>query len=243
MTREAASRDTEEIWQEFGDRLRAFITRRVGSAADADDILQEVFLRVHKSAADVHRTDRLTSWLFQVTRNAITDYYRAPVRREQPESATGVSTLEQLEVATSAEEIELDAAQVHEELASCLRPMIERLPPHYQEAVALVDLTGLSQVEGASRLGLSVSGMKSRVQRGRQSLKSVLVECCPVQLDTTGRIVDYDQPGAGCATCAVSGAAVTPVEERGNHGGRCCGPPVPRAVEVQWVDAPAWRLG
>src|SRR5918994_7303086 len=75
--------DTQQIWTEFGDRLRAFIARRVDSEADADDILQDVFLRIHRHAATVERSERLVSWLFQVTRNAIADYYRAPGRRRE----------------------------------------------------------------------------------------------------------------------------------------------------------------
>jgi RNA polymerase sigma-70 factor (ECF subfamily) len=243
MTNETPISDTQQIWQEYGDRLRAFIGRRVTSTADADDILQEVFLRVHQHAGGLRQRDRLTSWLFQITRNAITDYYRAPVRRELPASVADPATLEQREVATSPVETDLDAEQVCDELAGCVRPMVERLSPHYREAVALVDLTGLSQVQAASRLGLSVSGMKSRVQRGRQSLKGALVACCPVQLDPGGRIVEYERPGAGCPTCASSSAAVTPVAERDSHGGQCCAPAVPTTVEVRWLDAPTWRLG
>lgn len=232
MTNETTNRDTQRIWQEHGDHLRAFIGRRVNSAADADDVLQEVFLRVHQHAGGLRQRDRLTAWLFQITRNAITDYYRASARRELPESVADTAMLEQVEAMTSTAEMNLDADQVRDELASCLPPMVERLPPHYREAVALVDLTGLTQVQSASRLGLSVSGMKSRVQRGRQSLKGALVECCPVQLDTGGRIIDYEQPGAGCPTCARSGAAVTPVAERGGHSGQCCAPPAPTTVVV-----------
>src|SRR5215203_7546113 len=80
--------DTQQIWSEFSDRLRTFIARRVDSEADADDILQDVFLRIHRRAGTVKRHERLVSWLFQVTRNAIIDYYREPVRRrELPEGA------------------------------------------------------------------------------------------------------------------------------------------------------------
>src|SRR5829696_9038799 len=83
MISQAQHCDTQQIWSEFGDRLRAFIARRVASEADADDILQEVFLRIHRHAGTVEHHERLVSWLFQVTRNAIADYYRAPVRRRE----------------------------------------------------------------------------------------------------------------------------------------------------------------
>jgi RNA polymerase sigma-70 factor (ECF subfamily) len=224
MTGDTARPDTQVIWQEFGDRLRAFIVRRVRSEADADDILQDVFLRIHQHAAGVHRTDRLMSWLFQVTRNAIVDYYRAPVRREQPESLAGVPVLDRAEAVMSATELEDDSEGVREELARCLQPMLGQLSPLYREAVALVDLSGVTQTEAAARLGLSVSGMKSRVQRGRRALKETLVECCPVRVDTVGRIVDYRRPDSTCSQCDDASVDATIGEQRASHERRCCAP-------------------
>jgi hypothetical protein len=71
-------------------------------------------------------------------------------------------------------------AKAVEELSSCLRPMTHHLPAHYRDAISLVELEGLTQREAVERLGLSVSGMKSRVQRGRQMLKRLLHECCQI---------------------------------------------------------------
>lgn len=219
-------RDTHAIWSEFGHRLRAFIRQRVRTEEDADDILQEVFLRVHRHAGGVSQSDRLTSWLFQVTRNAIVDYYRAPARREQPESIVGEAALERPDAATSEPEPDLDSVQARQELASCLRPMVDRLPPLYREAVALVDLSGLPQTEAAGQLGLSVSGMKSRVQRGRRGLKEILVACCPVQLDGGGRVVDFDRPHARCSHCGDAGETVALFTDRAAPSGPCCAPPL-----------------
>jgi RNA polymerase sigma-70 factor (ECF subfamily) len=236
MLSDTVSRDTQQLWQEFSDQLRAFIARRVNSAADAEDILQEVFLRVHQHAGGVHHSDRLTSWLFQVTRNAIIDYYRSPIRREQPESVTARGNGESIEAVMPAVEIDLPESPAHEELARCVRPMLEQLPLHYREALELVDLTGLTQTEAAARRGLSVSGMKSRVQRGRQALKDVLVDCCPVQLDTGGRIVEVDQPAATCSLCAGSGEVAMPAEDRDRLRGGCCAGPAPGVGEARTPD-------
>jgi RNA polymerase sigma-70 factor (ECF subfamily) len=236
MVRATAHSDTEQLWLEFGDRLRAFITRRVRSEADAEDILQDVFLRIHQHAGGLNRADRLTSWLFQVTRNAIVDYYRAPVRREYPENDTVSTTLEKTEMASPAMAIDIDAARARQELARCLRPMVERLPPPYREAVALVDLAGVPQTEAAARQGLSVSGMKSRVQRGRRALKDVLVACCPVQFDTGGRIVDYDRSGPACTACDGSGEIATPREDRDTDPGSCCVPSRASTSEMRVFD-------
>jgi RNA polymerase sigma-70 factor, ECF subfamily len=201
---------TQDIWAEFGHRLHGFIARRVASDADADDILQEVFLRIHRHAGAVERRERLTSWLFQVTRNAIIDYYRATERRELPAGA--LSDLEGVgDDATGSGEASDAEPAAHRELATCLRPMIERLPPLYREAVTLIDLEGLPQKAAAERAGLSLSGMKSRVQRGRQALGELMQECCQVELDASGRVADYQPRGAGCASpghgCGCNGGA------------------------------------
>lgn len=214
--------DTQAIWLEFGDRLRAFIARRTPSEADAEDILQEVFLRIHQHAASVNRADRLTSWLFQVTRNAIADYYRSPTRREQPEAGVGESALEIADRAAPEPIPDLDSDLARQELSNCLRPLVERLSPPYREAVALVDLGGASQADAAARLGLSVSGMKSRVQRGRRALREILIECCPVQLDAGGRVVDFDRPGSSCRSCA--DPAETADLEKPGAIAQCCSP-------------------
>lgn len=199
----APARDTQQIWLEFSDRLRAFIRRRVESAADAEDILQDVFLRIHRHAGSLERQERLVSWLFQVTRNAITDYYRAPVRRREL-LAGAPPDLEQAAAQAGAwveDEVEA-SSQAGRELAHCLHPMLSRLPPHYREAVTLIDLDGLSQHDAALRAGLSLSGMKSRVQRGRRALARVMRDCCDIETDSGGRIMDYQVRGSGCGSCA-----------------------------------------
>lgn len=195
--------DTQQIWAEFSDRLRAFIRRRVESAADAEDILQEVFLRIHRHAGTVERQERFVSWLFQVTRNAITDYYRAPVRRRELPAGAVPDYDEAVESTGAGFDDGDDASgQAGRELAHCLRPMVARLPPHYREAVTLVDLEGRSQQDAATQAGLSLSGMKSRVQRGRRALEGLLRECCQIDLDAGGRIMQYHPHGEGCGTCA-----------------------------------------
>jgi RNA polymerase sigma-70 factor (ECF subfamily) len=196
----ATQETTQQIWSEFGDRLRAFIARRVGSEADADDILQDVFLRIHRHAGSVEQSERLVSWLFQVTRNAIVDHYRAPERRRELPSGAAQDLEREWNLAWDGDDRDLDSLAARRELSACLRPMIARLPPLYREAVALVDLDGLPQQEAAARAGLSLSGMKSRVQRGRQALKALLHDCCRIEPDAGGRVTDFEPPAAGCGS-------------------------------------------
>jgi len=209
MVTETQVSPTQQIWAEFGERLRAFIARRVDSDADADDILQDVFLRIHRRAGTVEHSERLVSWLFQVTRNAIVDYYRSPVRRREL-LAGAPQDLERgpQESWLWAEEPEAASADAAHELATCLGPMVARLPAHYRDAVTLVDLDGIPQKEAAIRAGLSLSGMKSRVQRGRQALEQLFHDCCQIETDATGQIMDYLPRGTGCGSCG-DGCATT----------------------------------
>jgi RNA polymerase sigma-70 factor (ECF subfamily) len=191
MISERPGCNTQEIWAEFSSRLRGFIARRVDSDADVDDILQDVFLRIHRHAGSLERRERLVAWLFQVTRNAIVDYYRAPGRRrELPSGAPRDLERGQPPAWGELEDDDGASSGACRELAACLGPMIAQLTPLYRDAVTLIDLDGLPQHEAAARAGLSLSGMKSRVQRGRRALEHLLHDCCRIELDAGGRITD-----------------------------------------------------
>ncbi len=197
------TKTTEELWQLMHDGLRIFIAKRVTDQGHADDILQEVFVRVHRQIDSVKDPERLVSWVYQITRNAIIDHYRKPGR--QREIPAGLSS--ELEVLRESPVIsgmihDGDGAEPRAELACCLRPMIEQLSQDYRDAIILVELDGLTQHAAAEQMGISLSGMKSRVQRGRKQLKQMLDDCCLIELDRRGGVVDYDTRAAGCDCCS-----------------------------------------
>ncbi|MFQ5511795.1 MAG: RNA polymerase sigma factor SigZ [Candidatus Krumholzibacteriia bacterium] len=179
---------TENIWRQYHDGLRRFIESRVGDSTESDDILQEVFLRIH-SRIDTLRDDRkVGSWIYRITRNAIVDYYR--------------SRKETAEVPDSMTAPEADPTErTRGEIQSWLVPMILTLPEPYREALRLSEIEGLAQKELAKRQGISLSGAKSRVQRGRAMLKQTLVDCCRFEFDHRGRVVDWEKKGTDCENC------------------------------------------
>lgn len=196
---------TEELWQELYDGLRAFIARRVNDQGHVDDILQDVFVRVHRQMDTVSNPGRIVSWIYQVTRNAIIDHYRKPGR--QREIPLGLSA--ELELLDEVSETSTatppgDAAEPRAELAACLRPMIERLSQDYRDAITLVEIDGLTQQAAATQMGLSLSGIKSRVQRGRARLKQMLDDCCLIELDRRRTVVDYEVRDTECDSCKPS---------------------------------------
>jgi RNA polymerase sigma-70 factor, ECF subfamily len=185
--------------RELQTRVLAFVSRRVRSREDAEDIAQEVMLRIHRHSADLEHADRMGAWVHRIAANAIADHYRRPARREVPSGqATDVPELESEPPPVAAED---SADDVRRELAACLAPLIERLPPLYRQALEVIEFEGLSQVEAAAQLGLSVSGMKARVQRARRQLHEQLLECCHVELDRRRAPTEFRSRGAVCRTC------------------------------------------
>ncbi len=183
--------DTTRMWAEFAAPLRAFIVRRVPPGIEADDVVQEVFVRVVRHLPSLRDSDRLEAWLYQIARNALRDAMRVRQRRDLRSEAleTDVPAQPDMESERAAEA----------ELAPCLRPMITRLAEPYRTAIELTS-QGLTQTEVANRVGVSISGMKSRVQRAREQLKQMLVRCCEVDIDRRGGVSDYQvRDSAHCA--------------------------------------------
>jgi RNA polymerase sigma-70 factor (ECF subfamily) len=195
MSHHQAAPDTDSIWRTLSNRLRQFVRSHVASDADVDDILQNVFLRIHRNLNSLRDSDRLESWVFQIARNAITDYHRR-------------KPLDPLDAeAVSAQADDQRSDNLNAEVAGCLGTMIARLPEHLQRAVSMYEQQGLSQNEIASREAITLSGAKSRVQRGRSQLKEMLLQCCQLQLDRYGNVVAWDAPascdsgGESCKCC------------------------------------------
>ena len=85
---------------------------------------------------------------------------------------------------------------------SWLEPMIGELPEKYRDALLLTDIKGLTQKELSEKLDISVSGAKSRVQRGREQLRENLLKCCHLEFNGTGKIVEYRPKAGKCKTCS-----------------------------------------
>lgn len=167
-------------WRELERRLRPFVARRV-SGADADDVLQDIFLRIQRGVRKLRDEERFGPWVYQVARSAVLDHARAVARR--PLATTDVP-----EEPGPAVDDDEDGA-VERELASYLAPFVAALPSPYREALTLTELEGLSQKDAAGMLGVSLSGMKSRVQRGRARLRTMLEACCDITVDVRGRVI------------------------------------------------------
>jgi RNA polymerase sigma-70 factor (ECF subfamily) len=192
------SLSTEAVWMELHAGIRGFVARRVRQQADVDDVVQRVFLQVHRALPTLRESDKLHAWVYQTTRRAIADFYRAPSQNREVATGTADDIANELAASNSPEDDEAAAR----ELSTCLKPLMSGLTAADQEALQMVEFDGVTQVEAAARLGLSVSGMKSRVQRARSHLRSALHDCCKIAVDRRGGVIGYEGKGGGCESCA-----------------------------------------
>ncbi|WP_306644141.1 RNA polymerase sigma factor SigZ [Sanyastnella coralliicola] len=172
---------TEALWEEFKQPIEAFIRTKVHQD-EVEDLLQDVFMKIHQKVHTVREHDRIESWVFQITRNAIIDHYRT---KRQNTSLT-VDIPERMEEESSVD------------FSPCIQPLLTQLSTEDQKLISRVNLEGGSQKAIAEELGIGYSALKSRVQRARQRLKDVFVECCEIESDVYGHIVSAKTRDCSC---------------------------------------------
>ena len=175
----------ESLYKQFHHRLKQFIFNRINNKEIAEDLLQDVFVKIHDRIDTLKDNAKLESWVYRIARNSIVDYYRSK------------------KVKLDFQEIDLredenEDNDVTKRFLPAVREMVEQLPEPYREALTLVEFEGLSQRDLAKRLGLSFSGAKSRVQRARAMVKDLLLQCCHFEFDRYGTIIDYHPISYSC---------------------------------------------
>lgn len=174
-----AATTVEDVWHTISDGLRAFLRARLPNDSDADDLLHDVFVRVHEKIGSLRQSERIEAWVYQIGRNALADFYR----RRSPRLADAVEDVVDPHCDDDYKKNKNLA------VAAWLPLMIDVLPQTLRDAVRMYEIEGVSQAEIASRLGISLSGAKSRVQRGRRRLEEILRGSCDFQLDRRGNII------------------------------------------------------
>ncbi len=192
--RAAAPAGFDEQIAAFVTRLRAFIRSRVRDDATADDLTQETLLKVYRSRATLLDTQRLEAWLYRIARRTIIDHYRRQKPGEElPSNLTGEST-------------DFQDSSISDELNRSLRRFLDELPAAYREPVRLAEFESLPLAKIALRLDLTLTAVKSRVQRGRALLKKKLQACCRFEFDRFGHIIACERHRPAPSGCCVQGA-------------------------------------
>ena len=160
-------------WDKLHGDLVRFVHARVKDKSTAEDIVQDVFIKVHAKGSQLRQEEKISSWIYQITRNAVADHFRAVSRTVAP--------------------INIDWESAHHEfndcVARCMTALMATLPEKYRVPLELAEIDGLSQFEVSEKLNISYSGARSRVQRARTMLKDKLDELYYIKTDRYGNVL------------------------------------------------------
>lgn len=170
--------DVPALWQEHKNELRNFILKRVKDQDLANDILQDVLMKVYNFCMSKSGVRNIRSWLFQIAQNTITDHYRKQTKFTDLENLTEIENEDQ-NIAFS-------------EAANYILPMLDFLPKEYSVPLKLADIDNMKQADIAVKLNLGLSATKSRIQRARQLLKAEFITCCHFETDKQGNLISFE---------------------------------------------------
>ena len=175
------------IYEQFYQSLLNFVRSKIRSKEDAEDIVQNVFIKISSNLYKLAEKEKLKSWIFTITRNSIIDYYRMKNSRKS------IS----MESAIEENVLEHEQRDPTMELDQCMTTMIGLLPAEYKDIIIDAELNGIKQKELAEKYNMAYPSMRSRVQRGRERLKKLFYDCCYIKTDRLGNVIET-QSRSGC---------------------------------------------
>lgn len=180
-----------QVYNSLRDRIHTYVSRQVSDQQFVDDLVQDIFLTVHAHIHELDEKEKPDAWIFRIARNRVIDYYRSRKMLLSPDS--------EIPAASAS-----DKKEILQEFTDDIYEMIQRLPPQYREVIELTELKGMTQADAAQQLGLSLAAVKSRVLRGRQKLRDILLECCHFEFSRHGEVLDFT-PRKYCKRCVSYG--------------------------------------
>ena len=167
------------IWIDLNEELYKFILGKIKDKQMSKDVHHEVFLKIHAKIHQLKHTSKLTSWVYQITRNTIVDYFRKANSKNIP--------LDCIDIPESESE-----SFEYGNMTNCINQKIGQLSTQHKEAIILTSFKDYSQKELAAHLNISYSGTKSRVQKAREILKANILDCPNVASDSSGKLLDFE---------------------------------------------------
>lgn len=177
----------EDIWSAYRRQLEAFLHSKVSNAADVEDLLQEILIKTHTGLDSLQKGESIQAWLFQIANRTTIDFYRKKARLKQLDP-------EELWYQEKQQDIKT-------ELIPCIEPFLTALPDDMASLLRAIDLEGKSQKAYAQERGINYTTLKSKVQKGRATLRGLFEGCCHYSLDPQGNLIDFEQKSASCKKC------------------------------------------
>ena len=166
-------------------RFLNFLEKRVGSREEAEDILQEAFVRGLAKFDDLRDESSVIAWFYRALRNAVIDHYRS--------RGAEARALELFAKEVSVTSSGLTDSEMFDEVCACATSLMSTLKPEYQSALRRVDLDGVAVKAYAAEEKITASNAGVRLFRARDALRRQLIRCC-------GTCSDH-----GCLDCSCAG--------------------------------------
>ncbi|MEM9673403.1 MAG: sigma-70 family RNA polymerase sigma factor [Cyclobacteriaceae bacterium] len=166
------------VFEQYRDELLRFVNNQLADHSQSEALVSDVLMKVHRNCEELSAIKNIRAWLYQITRRTLYDYYRERSKSLSLQNEEGSAS-------------EFEATDLPPDLSVLIPALINCLPPKYAAPLRLSEIEGIPQKQIAEMLDLSVSGAKSRVQRGRQKLKELFQECLYLELDQRGVPIDY----------------------------------------------------
>jgi len=169
-------------WNRVQSELKGFVYKRVKDKALTEDIVHDVFLKVQAKIHQVKESDKLFGWIYQITRNTITDHYRKNSK------------------SINLKDIDWESSppNFNDCVSNAINEMIPTLPEMYRVPLEMTEIQNISQMEVAEKLGLNYTTAKARVQRARQMLREKLEAILIVKTDGFGNVILCEDRGPCC---------------------------------------------
>ncbi|WP_305830881.1 RNA polymerase sigma factor SigZ [Photobacterium leiognathi] len=182
----------EQIWSAYQSKLKGYLHNNIANPDDVDDLLQDILIKTHHKLPTLNDESKIKSWLFQIARNTIIDFYRRQqVEREHQDSQENSLWNEEQE------------QSILQQLSECMSPFINALPEAEAQLLTAIEINGMSQKDYAEQTGIKYSTLKSQVQKSRKSLHQLFNTCCTFSVDSQGNLMDY-QPKVHRPSCKCS---------------------------------------
>jgi len=168
--------DFQAIYSGHYPKIVRYLARTVGEA-EAEDVAQEVFVKVHAALDSFRGESKLSTWIYRIATNAAMDHLRSRAAKHGRNFEL-VHEGEDGEAALRDDKPAPDEFLIRKDMNQCIQGIVENLPENYRAVLVLSDLEGLTNAEIGEVLGISLETVKIRLHRGRVRLKKELETQC-----------------------------------------------------------------
>ncbi len=182
----------EKVYESNRARITRYLARLVGEA-EAEDLAQEVFVKVSSGLSGFREESQLITWIYRIATNSALDRLRSPSFK----AAEPVGDIDLVSLPTGQKSPTIEQQAIREEMSDCVRRMVDRLPGAYRTAIVLSEIEGFKDSEIADILGVKLPAAKITLHRARTRLKKALSENCVFYRNEDNVLACDRKPGKG----------------------------------------------